>query len=199
MKTILDVGANWGTSTIHLASKDTLVYAFEPTPFLINHLYALSRNNNNFIVVPKAVSDFNGKAIFNIAGQHDWGCSSLLEFSDNLDKTWAGRTDFKVTEKVEVDVIRLDNFIEEKKISQIDYLHCDTQGNDLKVLKGLGNYYDIVVAGVIEVPATIEVRLYKDQPSREETISWLETHNFEVINEVYQQNEFNVYFKRKNV
>lgn len=47
---------------------------------------------------------------FNIAGQADWGCSSLLEFSNGLDKTSPGRTDLKVTDTITVNTIRLDTF-----------------------------------------------------------------------------------------
>lgn len=207
MKIIFDVGANWGHSTLDLITKtpDAICFAFEPTPKLIDHLkneVSKRQISNRYHIVEKAVSDFNGTSNFNIAGQADWGCSSLLEFSEGLDKTWPGRTDFRVTEKITVEVITLEKYIEEFasiKIDKIDYFHCDTQGSDLKVLRGLGKYIDLVEAGDIEVSA--QNPLYKDQHTRDESIEFLESHNFMITkldpNDLHF-NEFNLYFKKRH-
>lgn len=197
MKIIFDVGANDGSSFKHLQNEDVKIYAFEPTPFLLERcLYPMT--SEKFVVIGKAVSDFNGTAKFNIAGQHDWGCSSLNHFNDGLDKTWAGRTDFVVTEEIEVQVITLKKFIEENNIELIDWLHIDTQGSDLSVLKGLGDKISIVMGGQVEAPANDEVKLYKEQPSKEDTIEFLLSNGFTLtrIEENGCSNEYNIYFSR---
>ena len=200
-KIFFDVGANFGTSSIHLAKSDpdTLVYAFEPTPELILYLKTQTFNLKNYNVVGKAVSDFDGKATFNVAGNADWGCSSLLEFSDNSKTEWPGRTDFVVTKQIEVDVIRLDNFIIQNNIDVIDYFHCDTQGSDLDVLYGLGDKIIIVKEGVIEAAAKQDI-LYKNQNTLMDCIEFLKMNNFEIIS-VHsndpQFNEANIHFKNK--
>lgn len=119
-KIFFDVGANYGTNSIPLAEADPnlTVYAFEPTPFLINHLKSKTQHLSNYHIIEKAVSDFNGTAIFNVAGNADWGCSSLLTFSDKSKTDWPGRTDFNVTEQINVSVIRLDTFIEMNNIKK---------------------------------------------------------------------------------
>jgi FkbM family methyltransferase len=200
-KIFFDVGANFGTSSIHIAKSDpdTLVYAFEPTPELILYLKTQTFNLKNYNVVGKAVSDYEGKANFNIAGQADWGCSSLLEFSDYSKTEWPGRTDFIVTKQIEVDVIRLDNFIIKNKIDIIDYFHCDTQGSDLDVLYGLGEKIAIVKEGTIEA-ATKEDILYKNQNNLMECVEFLKMHNFDIISVSSndpQFNEANIHFKNK--
>ncbi len=200
-KIFFDVGANFGTSSIHLAKSDpdTLVYAFEPTPELILYLKTQTFNLKNYNVVGKAVSDFDGKATFNVAGQADWGCSSLLEFSDNSKTEWPGRTDFSVTKQIEVDVIRLDNFIIKNNIDKIDYFHCDTQGSDLDVLYGLGEKISIIKEGAIEA-ATKQDILYKNQNNFIECIEFLKMNNFEIISVTSndpQFNEANIHFKNK--
>jgi FkbM family methyltransferase len=95
---IFDVGANNGKTFLHHALDGHRVYAFEPTPKLISDIkeWLHPKIFPNYNLIEKAISLENGKTTFNIAGQGDWGCSSLLEFSDNLEVTWAGRTDFKV-------------------------------------------------------------------------------------------------------
>jgi hypothetical protein len=131
----------------------------------------------------------------------DWGCSSLNTFNDNLDQTWPGRTDFRVTEVIEVDVTRLDTWIETNnlQLEKIDYFHCDTQGSDLRVLAGLGKYIDLIQAGVVECATREEGKLYKENPVQEEMIEFLELKGFKIkkikSNDPYN-NEANIYFTR---
>jgi FkbM family methyltransferase len=199
---LFDVGANYGSDSIEKTRNnlDIITFAFEPTP----RLYEIIKNNtedikNRYFVYNYAVSDFIGKAQFNIAGQSDWGCSSLNTFSDNLDVTWPGRSDFKVTEIIDVEVITLKYFIENMchiEINKIDYLHCDTQGSDLKVLEGAGKYIKIIDSGNIEVPDSEAVKLYKQNHSYEEALRFLELNGFGVYDIGQQQNEKNLYFRK---
>ena len=195
---IFDVGANSGTSCVHYTEDPNfIVYAFEPTPHLLeNYLYP--QQKENYIVVPYAISDFNGEATFNVAGQEDWGCSSLHEFSDNLNLTWPGRQDFKVTESITVNVQRMDTFIENNNIEYINFLHCDTQGNDLKVLESFGKYIDILQSGVVE--ASNQNPLYKDvDNSVTSIINFLEGNNFmvgKITPNDGHYNEVNIEFKK---
>jgi len=198
-KIVFDVGANNG-DTCHRFSEDSLttVYAFEPTPYLLKR-FLYQKQKENYIVVPYAITDFDGEAIFNIAGQCDWGCSSIHEFEDNLEITWPGRTDFKVTEKIKVQTQRMDTFIKNNNIQQVNYLHCDTQGNDLNVLKSFGEYIKIVESGVVE--AANQNPLYKNVDNSVNSITnFLEKNNFVIINmsenDPYR-NEINIEFKKK--
>lgn len=164
MRTVIDVGAADGTSCIHWMDKDpdeTTIWAFEPRPDAASALFLNSKKFHNYHVVQKAVSDFTGKAKFNVSVQGE--CSSLNEFAEELDASWPGREDLKVADTVEVDVIRLEDFVNEFKIEKIDLLHVDAQGHDLEVLMGLGEKVTIVGSGVIEMPRTHAVKLYKEQ------------------------------------
>lgn len=180
-KNIFDIGANNGSDSYHYANDPSnIVYAFEPTPFLLKtYLYPIQKEN--YIVVPVAISDFDGEDEFNIAGQSDWGCSSLNEFSDGLSETWPGRTDFHVTEKIKVKVQRMDTFILENNIEEIEYMHCDTQGSDLKVLKSFGIYINRLKSGVVE--ACKQNPLYKSIDNTESSIiKFLVSNNFSITN-----------------
>jgi len=181
-KIFFDVGANYGTDSLPwLVDPEIIVYAFEPTPQLCEHIKAQVNGNPNYILTQKAVSDFNGNATFNIAGQGDWGCSSLLEFSDLSKSEWVGRFDFVVTESIEVDVIRLDGFIAEHGIEHIDYFHCDAQGSDLKVLQGMGDKLQIISHGIIEASNNKEDILYKGQNTLDECEKFLVENGFTII------------------
>ena len=195
---IFDVGANTGSNSAHFKNdKNNIIYAFEPTPFLIE-TYLNRLRDDNYIIVDKAVSEFSGNAEFNIAGQSDWGCSSLNTFEDNLSSTWPGRSDFRITEKINVEVIRLDDFIKNNNILSVDYLHCDTQGNDLKVLKSFGEEISKLKAGVVE--GFRKNPLYKDiDNSVDNIVSFLESNDFKITriedNDCFS-NECNIFFER---
>lgn len=198
-KILFDVGANNGSTSLSWSyDKNNLVYAFEPTPQMYQQIESKIVGVENYFLVKKAVSNYNGNAIFNIAGNADWGCSSLLEFSEKSQTEWPGRSEFYITEKIEVDVIRLDSFVQKNNIDRIDYIHVDTQGSDLKVLIGLGDFIDIVQEGVIEA-ATKKDILYYGQCTKDECIDFLEKNGF-IITKVESNdphtNEVNIFFKK---
>ena len=141
-----------------------------------------------------------GTAQFKISGQADWGCSSLNTFSDDLEKTWPGRTDFHITDEITVPVTRLDAFVEEHGIAEIEYLHVDVQGSDLEVLMGLGKHVRIVKAGVIEMARDHDVKLYKEQKyTIKDARKFLDDNGFRIIAETPNDvfcNAYNVHFTR---
>lgn len=196
----VDVGANNGCDSIPIAAanKNAKVYAFEPTPELVMHLTMQTAGLPNYKIIPKAVSNFNGTTTFYISGQGDWGCSSMNEFNDNLEKTWPGRTDFRVTNKITVPVITMKAFIEENNIEHIDFLHVDAQGQDLEVLAGFGDKITIVKEGVIEMPMSHDTKLYKNQKYVvSDAILFLTSNNFQVVDVESndpQNNEINIHF-----
>jgi len=204
MKIMFDVGANYGTDSVDFIEKNAewVCFAFEPTPHLINHLKQKTASfSSRYHIIPCAVSDFDGEANFHIAGQADWGCSSLLKFSEDTNKTWPGRNDFKVTEIINVRVITLKTFIENMSpipISQIDRFHCDTQGSDLKVLKGMGDYISLIKEGVVEAANKTDI-LYKNQNTVADTTVFLLQKDFKthtIINDIFE-NEVNIIFKKE--
>ena len=98
-----------------------------------------------------AVDIKNSFQTFNIAGQWDWGCSSLYEFSDDIESKWPNRPDFKKTHSYTVPTITLYDFCNLYGIDKIDFLHIDAQGSDYNVLLSLKDKISIVKEGTIEV------------------------------------------------
>jgi FkbM family methyltransferase len=195
---IFDVGANNGDNFIEAASLFfwVKVYAFEPTPQLINQIKIKTDKISNYKLIPFAVDLESGIKKFNVSGKGDWGCSSLLSFNDNINETWLDRNDLKVTDKIDVEAITLHDFVTNQQISKIDLLHVDTQGNDLRVLLSLGDEINYVRKGVVEVPENETVMLYKGQHSKKEMLTFLESKGFAIWRIDKQQNEENLFFKR---
>jgi FkbM family methyltransferase len=203
-----DIGANWGTDSLDKTKNDqnVITWAFEPTPELITHLTEKSKDYaNRYHIIPLALSNVNGTAQFNIADSPgcDWGCSSLNTFSDNLDQTWPGRTDFKVTRTIEVQVSRFDTWYQTNGINldKIDFFHCDTQGSDLKVLQGMGNLVSLIQEGVVECARDERAKLYAENHTLEEMKDFLNENGFEITRQISNDpwsNEINLYFINKN-
>ena len=187
---IFDVGAYDGLDGLILAIKNPniMVHAFEANPDLIK---VIKNNKNeiekykkieikNYRVNNNAVSDENSSQIFNIAKNP--AVSSLNEFSKNIDKTWPGYREAHCTviKKIEVEGITLEKYCIDNEIKKINYLHIDTQGSDLKVLKGLKNKLDIVDQGVLEAAVSNDTSLYETNHTIDQTKKFLELNNFEI-------------------
>ena len=198
MKIFFDVGAELGIDSIPLAQNnpDILFYAFEPNPYMVEHLKKESAGLSNYIIIPKAVSNFNGVSTFNINKSGFPGVSSLLDFSETARENWAGFV-LNVDEKIDIEVITLESFIKEHNIKKIDIFHCDTQGSDLDVLKGLGECIHIIDEGQVEAAIRPE-SLYKNQNTYKETMKFLSDKGFEIlkISPEGGQRECNIHFKK---
>jgi FkbM family methyltransferase len=198
MRIFFDVGAERGTDSLPIAkaNPDILFYVFEPNPYMVEHLKKESAGLSNYIIIPKAVSNYNGVSNFNINKYGPVGVSSLLEYSSKARENWRGFA-LNVDEKVEVEVISLDTFIEENNIKKIDFFHCDTQGSDLNVLKGMGDYIHIIEEGQVEAAIKPE-SLYINQNTYIETFQFLVDKGFEIIGMKAEgsQRECNVHFKK---
>jgi len=175
MNIVFDIGANDGEDSIWRAINGDFVFAFEPHPGFCEIIKPKVKNLSNYVLTCKAVSDFNGKHLFNILKSED--CSSLSDINCDHINNW---NDVKVDQlnKIEVDVITLENFIIENNIKRIDWLHCDAQGHDLNVLMGLNNFHKIVKAGVIETVNGRDVALYKNQYVFEDVKKWMSENGF---------------------
>ena len=159
-KNIFDIGAFNGLDGLIMALKnpEVMVHAFEANPELIKVI----KNNKkkienykkikikNYKINNFAVSNKDKVLEFNIAKNPT--VSSLNKFSKNIDKTWPGYKDEHCTfkKKIKIKGVTLNKYCNENNIKKINYLHIDTQGNDLKVLLGLKNKIKIVEKGVME-------------------------------------------------
>lgn len=171
---VLEVGMSDGFDTQRLIERWGLpIYGFEPVPAMYEHTSKRFKDNDNVHVMHAAVDIEDGIKPFHLSNPqgvftdgsgrkiHPYGCSSLYEFADDIHQKWKGRPDFNMVETVDVKTIRLDTFLDQIQFDgEIEYMHCDAQGNDVNVLKSLGKYLPRLKSGVIEVAASVE--LYKN-------------------------------------
>ena len=171
-KHIIDVGANNGTDGLAMAmyNKDYFIHAFEPNKLLCKQIKKLKiklekrqgKKIVNYKIYNLAISDKNKISTLNISVNNT--VSSLNKLSKNLDKYWPGYKDtiFKIEKKIKVKTITLFDFMKQKRIKHINYLHIDAQGHDLKVIEGLKNKINSVYAGKLEVSLNKKVSAYQN-------------------------------------
>lgn len=127
-QTVVDVGANIGIFSIVLAKwvgKQGHVFSFEPAPKNIELLTKTVKLNKfeNVTIVPKAVSEKSGVSSFYLV--NGISAHSLIDYGKSIDK-------------IDVDVVSLDNFFQDYEKS-IDFIKIDAEGYDFKVILGMKN------------------------------------------------------------
>ena len=219
MKVILDIGSNNGFNSLAFAilNPNIKVFSFEPNPYLkktlLKNKKLIEKNFKidltNFYFVPKAVSNMNGRNIFYIT-KND-ATSSLLKPKKKLNRYWTNNKDLsiknisnwiKVKKKIKVETITLKEFCEKKKVSKICYIHCDTQGNDLKVFEGLGKYRKLVQEGVLESAINSRLSLYYNSTNLKKIKKKFKNWDYKInsVDEFHKKNpERNIYFKNLKI
>lgn len=189
------------------------LFAFEPNPILYADLCKIQEVHPRYHPIKAAVGEKDGEAAFNLAGAivqsqpflhqegvSNYGCSSLLPFSETVHQEWKNRPDFQSFAQTNVMTMRLDTFVEMNSIPSIDYLHIDAQGMDLSVLKSLGKYLSIVKEGVLEAPINEKKKIYTGSHTCDEAILFLLNNGFRITDiekNDTEGNEVNIYFKRR--
>ena len=188
VKTVFDIGACEAEDSIKysILFPNATVYAFEPRldNIEIGKKSILKYQRSNIILENVALSNINGTAIFylsegrpsNMNADLDWDfgnkSSSLLPPSDKM-KSYVNWLEFK--NKVEVNTIRIETYVTEKNITEIDFMHIDVQGAELMVLEGASNFIEKIKLIWMEVEA---VELYKNQPLKNDVESFMKKNNF---------------------
>ncbi|HWB85713.1 MAG TPA: FkbM family methyltransferase [Bryobacteraceae bacterium] len=152
---IFQVGAYLGDDTLIEASRKYghHLYMFEPNPKRVADLMQKAAGAPTIRVIPAAVSNYDGRATFHIACHDD--CSSLQNFASDANQTWVHEWHpykrFEMVDELDVEVVRLDTFLNREGIDHIDLLEIDAQGEDLRVVASLGERIHEVKRIQIEV------------------------------------------------
>lgn len=181
-KIIFEVGAHAGDPDLidYCRQTGARLYMFEPLPKRYQELLAKTQDVPSIQVFPLAVSNYNGRATFNVANSDD--CSSLLAFDEKVNDTWLTPwlpiDRFEMVETVEVEVTRLDTFMAKQQIEQVDLIEIDTQGQDLKVVESLGDKLQQVKKIQLEVNV-FHAPLYQQSCGKEEVMNFFRERGFE--------------------
>ena len=128
--TFIDIGGNIGAYTLiaaKIVAKKGSVIAFEPVSRVRNRLMENVQLNNfqQVLIEPLAVFDSNTELELHISNEENFGMSSIHAHDENSG----------ITEKVKA--IRLDDYLLNNEIRQVDLIKIDIEGAELFALKGM--------------------------------------------------------------
>ena len=176
--TALDVGAQGGFNSDNFLPKKYNIF-FESILIEPIAKEAEKLKKNNKYVISNALWSSRNKKKINILGNR-LGSSSMYEPDLNLfDLHNIKKKDYynyEITNKIEVQCETLNESLKNLKINKIDYLKIDTQGAELEILRGMGNYRPLL----IKIESHIH-SMYKDVPSWNELLDYLYKLNYVVI------------------
>jgi FkbM family methyltransferase len=138
-ETVIDVGAHFGMYTLNAAKKvgeDGIVISFEP-------------DERNFNLLKKNVrlNGFRGVKLYNKALDRSNGKKTLFLTVDPLFSSLLPSTETRG--KIAIETLTLDSVIQDLKLTQIDWVKIDVEGNELSVLEGGINTFTNLVNRII--------------------------------------------------
>ena len=130
---VIDVGANQGgyCHQVISANEEMIIYAFEPHPVTFNILLSKIKNYKNVLPINKGMSGERG-----LLNLYDYGGNDGSEHASLYKEVIGEIHGSQLISSHEVELVTLDDFLEEKKISRVDLLKIDTEGNEFEVLRG---------------------------------------------------------------
>lgn len=175
---VLDVGANQGqyAHRLRVAGYDGHIVSFEPIEELYEMLLSISQVDEKWTINKFALGSADGQAQLNVTSNALF--SSFLIPNAQCEEEFGEECHIIRTERVEIQ--RLDSVL--RLISETIprpriFLKMDTQGYDVEVFKGLGDYTNNVVALQSELAV---VPLYEGMVRFHEAIKLYEAHGFEI-------------------
>jgi len=164
IKGVIVVGAHFGDENVELQGIKNKLF-FEPLPHIFE---TLKSNVTDAILVNKAVGNKNGKVIMNVEKVNRGQSSSILKPIKHLQQyPW-----ITFDEKMEVDMIRLDNYPTQ---NLYNLMIIDVQGYELEVLKGAKNTLNEIDYIITEVNRD---EVYENCAKIEDLDSFLSQYNF---------------------
>ncbi len=193
-RTKIVIGLHTSMEFLEEAKNDEslIVFAFEPNKEIVSKIYNNFEIPENYIIIDKAVSNIRGKVPFYICSLDS--CSSLMN--------WGNGPKLGAMKQVEVECIRMDDFIENFQIENIEFVIIDTQGNYLNVLYGFGEQIKIVESGMCEsLSEKTKWKLYENQPHFFDFVKFFKKNNFSISWDynwggAIQFNEINIKFEK---
>ena len=134
---VLDIGANIGVHTLHLAKlvgETGQVLAFEPNPVACEELQRNIALNQlkNVTVLQVALWERDGEELFRFPEDGMEAMGGLINTAR-----------FKEDYKAKVETARLDTLLARLDAQKVDFIKIDVEGAELPVLKGAGALLDV--------------------------------------------------------
>lgn len=169
---IIDVGANDGKFSLPFVQDiNNIVYAIELVPELVEQIRL--QNLPNFHVFCTAMGEQSGGYNFYIDRNNF--ISFLLPDSTSDFQSQVEDMGFQI---IKANVTRLDDFIKQNKIAEIDLLKINAPGYEFQVIKGAGKYIHCIQNILIQV---YHNPIYENVANKEEVVEYLTNKGFRLV------------------
>jgi FkbM family methyltransferase len=188
VKSVLDVGGHVGKSALeyHLEFPNARIFSFEPVRETYGELCRSVANRSRIVPLNIALGDSIACAAMHLHVGPDQ--NSFLQDAPEA-KSFVGAKFFESAGDAQVKVTTLDEVCRKYAIPFIDFMKIDTQGYELRVLKGaretlVNRRIRLLLLEINFIP------LYADQPTFAELSSLLESFDYGLVgfyNQVYHE------------
>ena len=171
----LDIGAQGGFFNASIFSKKYNFFfdliAVEPIPEEAKKL-----EDKNYKVISKGLWSENCKKKFYVLGKRS-GSSSMYKPDSNVLNLYNFNKKyfhiFDITDEIDIECTTIKESLNKFEVNNLDFLKIDTQGSELEILKGIGQYFPLLM----KIEAQI-IPMYTDVPSWGELVNYLEKMNY---------------------
>jgi len=173
----LDVGAQGGFLNGSIFSQKYNAFF---RPILVEPIASEAEKlkNKNYQVISKGLWSENCKKKLYILGKRS-GSSSMYKPDKNTFNLYNFKKKdfglFDVSEEIEIECTTIKESLNELRVKNLDFLKIDTQGSELEILKGLGDYNPLFIKTEIQV-----IPMYKNMTDWGELVNYLCKKNYMV-------------------
>lgn len=203
---LIDIGAKDGVKKLKGLESLINAFGYEPNPKEFRKLIASKKSNKtNFKRIEyfqKALGEQEGEADLFITKNPS--LSSLLKVDWESHRNYYGlmkkypywEDQIKIKDKVKIELTTLSSEFKRLGLHQIDYLKLDTQGTELKVLKGAEELLKEGLISIIECEVTF-IPVYKGQCTFSELDQYLRKFGYNFADCKFYKDEIYSPLKRK--
>ena len=171
----LDVGAQGGFFNASIFSKK---YNFFFDPIVVEPIpdEAKKLQDKNYKVIPKGLWSENCKKKLYILGKRPGSSSMYKPDPEMLSLYDFKEKDFHIfdcTDEIDIECTTIKESLNKFKVNNLDFLKIDTQGSELEILKGIGEYFPLLM----KIEAQI-IPMYENVPNWGELVNHLQKINY---------------------
>ena len=171
----LDVGAQGGFFNSGIFPKK---YNDFFSPILVEPLNKEAQKliQQDYKIIQKGLWSVNCKKKLYVLGKRPGSSSMYKPIKDGFELYNFKKNNFElfdVTQEVEIECTTIQESLKKLDVKYLDFLKIDTQGSELEILKGLGEYYPLIMKIEVQV-----VSMYENVPHWSELINYLHKLNY---------------------
>jgi len=171
----LDVGAQGGFFNSDIFPKK---YNDFFAPILVEPINKEAQKliQKDYKVIQKGLWNKNCKKKLYILGNRPGSSSMYKPIKDGFELYNFKKKNFAlfdITEEIEIECTTIQESLNKLNVEYLDFLKIDTQGSELEILKGLGEYHPLMMKIEVQV-----VSMYENVPHWSELINYLNKLNY---------------------